>query len=90
MLDGDFETGILEGLVDDLGLFERLYAKELRLLTDADEIKLSIEFERLLRVGILDGLGLFLFDDVSDLLARLSFEFDREKVFVALPSKTSL
>lgn len=73
-----------------MGLFERLYAKELRLLTDADESKLSFESVRLLRVGILDGLGLFLFEDVSDLLARLSFEVDREKVFVALPSKTSL
>ena len=88
-VEGDLATGILEGLLDCLGLFDRLYAKEPLLLTDDLPI-LSFESERLMWVGILDGIGLLRIEEVSDLLPRLSFENDLEKVLIPIPSYTSL
>ena len=88
-VEGDLTTGILEGLLGCLGLLERLYANEPLLLTD-DLPMLSIDSDRLIRVGIFDGLELLLFVEVSDLPLRLSFEVDLEKVLIAMPSYTSL
>ena len=88
-VEGDLTTGILEGLLGCLGLLERLYANEPLLLTD-DLPMLSIDSDRLIRVGIFDGLELLLFVEVSDFPLRLSFEVDLEKVLIAMPSYTSL
>ena len=88
-VEGDLTTGILEGLLGCLGLLEHLYANEPLLLTD-DLPMLSIDSDRLIRVGIFDGLELLLFVEVSDFPLRLSFEVDLEKVLIAMPSYTSL